>query len=117
MQKERKEINIQVGKAIKEARENANLTQAKFAEMTQLGTKNVSAIECGKVGISLETLKRICTVLSISSDRILFGEQSKNNIDFLVERLQRLNPEQLHITANIINSVLEAFALENNPKK
>lgn len=116
MQKERKEINIQIGKAIKEARECANLTQARFAEMVQLGTKNVSAIECGNVGVSLETLKRICTVLSVSSDHILFGEQTENNISFLMERLKRLTEEQLDITVDIVNKLLEAFALNENSK-
>ena len=116
MQKERKEINIQIGKAIKEAREGAKLTQAKFAEMIQLGTKNVSAIECGNVGISLETLKKICNVLSISSERILFGQESESDIDFLVERLEHLTPEQLDITIDVINSLLAAFALDEHSK-
>ena len=115
MQKERKEINIQIGKAIKEVREDAKLTQAKFAEMVQLGTKNISAIECGNVGISLETLKRICNVLSIPSDRILFGQRPENDISFLVERMEHLTPKQLDITVDVINKLLEAFALSENP--
>ena len=72
---ERKEINIEIGQRIKEAREKAGLTQKRFSELIGLGPKSVSALERGTVGISLTTLKKICLVLSISSDQILFGER------------------------------------------
>lgn len=33
---------------------------------------------------------------------------------FLVERMERLTPKQLNITVDIINKLLEAFALSEN---
>ena len=80
---ERKEINIEIGQRIKEAREKAGLTQERFSELIGLGPKSVSALERGTVGISLTTLKKICLVLSISSDQILFGEREKNELSQL----------------------------------
>ena len=47
--KEKKDINVLVGSRIKKAREAAGYTQDKFAEMIQMGTKNLSAIERGLV--------------------------------------------------------------------
>lgn len=55
---ERKEINIEIGQRIKEAREKAGLTQERFSELIGLGPKSVSALERGTVGISLTTLKK-----------------------------------------------------------
>lgn len=75
---ERKEINIKIGARIKAEREKAGLTQERFSEVIGMGTKSVSVLERGTVGISLSTLKKICRVLSVSSDRILFGQTGQN---------------------------------------
>ena len=82
---EKKEINIEIGARIKAEREKVGLTQERFSELIGLGPKSVSAFERGTVGISFVTLKKICRVLSVSSDQILFGqpEQSKNDLDEL----------------------------------
>ena len=109
--KTKKEINVEIGGRIKTAREAAGLTQDRFAELVGMGSKNISAIERGMVGISLSSMQKICQVLSVSSDSLLFGYQVKNDAQALASRLGRLSPEQFHIVSNIVNNVLEAFAL------
>ena len=52
----KKEINILVGINIKREREKAGLTQDQFSEMLGIGSKSLSAVERGVVGISLTTL-------------------------------------------------------------
>ena len=74
----KKEINIQVGEQIKAARETAKITQEQLAEKIEVSPQFVSDAERGLVGVSLATLKRICVELSVSSDRILFGERERN---------------------------------------
>jgi transcriptional regulator with XRE-family HTH domain len=112
--KEKKNINIEIGGRIKKAREAAGLTQERFAELIQLGTKNVSAIERGVVGISLTTVQRICQVLSISSDMLFFDNIEMNNeVQVLTERLDHLSPEQFEIAKGILNKLFEAFTLDN----
>lgn len=109
--KEKKEVNIRVGQNIKNAREAAGLTQERFAELISLAPKNVSDIERGVVGISIGSLVRICEVLSIPSDDILFGHSAngtpRNNIS---ERLDRLPQKQFEIALDIINKLFEAFS-------
>lgn len=56
--KEKKPINLEIGKNVKQVRENAGLTQECLAELIGLGVKHLSAIECGAVGVSLATLKQ-----------------------------------------------------------
>lgn len=109
---ERKEINVEIGQRIKEAREKAGLTQERFSELIGLGPKSVSALERGTVGISLTTLKKICLVLSISSDQILFGEREKNELSQLAASLELLPPEEFRIIREIVLKLLEAFALK-----
>lgn len=110
-QRQKKEINVKIGNQIKLARETAGLTQEKFAELVSLAPKNVSDIERGVVGISIGKLIRICEILGVSSDTILFGTASGNNVDDLTDRLKNLPPEQFEIALDIINKLFLAFAL------
>lgn len=113
---DKKKINVEIGLRIKEEREKAGLTQEKFAELIGLGPKSVSAFERGTVGISFTTLKKICQVLSVSSDQILFGNTAKNENDLseLVRRLERLSPRQYSITKEIIFKLMEAFSFDSS---
>lgn len=111
---EKKPLNIEIGQRIKEQREAAKLTQEDFSEMIGLGVKHVSAMERGAVGVSLTTLKKVCTVLSISSDAILFGSVEKNDVDALTDRLKRLTPKQYRVAKAMMSNLLEAFAIDND---
>lgn len=111
--KDKKSINIEIGARIKNAREAAELTQERFAELVELGPKNVSAIECGAVGVSIASLRRICEVLNISSDTLLFDPAEEiSEATLLADRLTRLSPEQFAIVKAVFNKLMEAFALK-----
>ncbi len=106
---DKKEIDILVGANIKREREKAGYTQERFSELIGIGPKSLSAAERGVVGVSLSTLLKICQVLSISSDVLLFAESQSNAVQGLAQQLQRLTPEQFEIAENIIYNVLKAF--------
>ena len=108
--REKKEVNVKIGNQIRVARESAGLTQDRFAEMVSLAPKNVSDIERGVVGISIGTLIRICETLAISSDSILFGEVTGNDVKCISDRLSNLPSDQFEIALDIINKLFEAFA-------
>nr|WP_305147380.1 helix-turn-helix transcriptional regulator [Butyricicoccus faecihominis] len=104
-----KEINRHIGNEIRKARERAGLTQEQFGELVSLGTKNVSDIERGVAGITVSTLRRICEKLSISSDLIIIGDQGKNDVKYLAERLERLPPAQFAAVESFLNEVFQLF--------
>lgn len=114
--KEKKPINIEIGQRVKQEREAAGLTQERFSELVGLGEKHISAIECGAVGLSLSSLQKICTVLAVPSDVIVFGRFKKNDTGELTNRLSRLSSQQYKIANDIICKLLEAFALDNENK-
>lgn len=111
--KEKKDINIQIGNGIRIARERAGLTQEQFGEIVSLGTKNVSDIERGVTGITISTLKRICEKLSISSDLIIFGDQGKNDVEYIADKLERLPPEQFAAIKTFLNQAIALFSQLN----
>ncbi|MFI3174563.1 MAG: helix-turn-helix transcriptional regulator [Bacillota bacterium] len=103
---QKKEINIEIGARVKYYREQSNFTQEKFAELLEMETNSISSIERGAVGISITTLKKICLLLSISSDELLFDVPQENDVTIIANRLRKLSPEQLTITSDIISKLL-----------
>lgn len=113
---EKKELDILIGGNIKRERIKAGYTQEKFSELIGMGTKSLSAVERGTVGVSLVTLMKICRILSISSNSLLFENTPKNDVQALTERLERLTPDQFAIASDVLCKLLEAFALGEKQK-
>ncbi len=114
---EKKPINVEIGENVKRVRESAGLTQARFAELLGLGEKHISAIECGAAGLSLATLQRICTLLSVPADLLLFGTPENGSCDertaamqFITERLSRLPDHRFWAVKDILDKLLELTA-------
>lgn len=107
--KERKEINIQIGDRIKVAREKRGYTQDKFSELVGVSLQYVSDLERGVVGTSIATLIKICTVLHVSSDYILFGDAGNAENSGNRDQLCHLSPEQADIVERGVNLLLEAM--------
>ena len=108
----KKEINISIGSNIKKAREKAGLTQEQLSEMIGIGPKSLSAVERGTVGISITTLQKICNILPVSSDSLIFGSNTQNDVKGLAQRLERLTPKQYEIARDTLYILLKAFDLK-----
>ena len=109
--RERKEINVEVGRRIRQAREAAGLTQERFAELIGISPQNVSCVERGLAGVSLTVLRRMCEILRVSSDLLLMGDLGDNDVETLAARLRQLPPEQFRVVQEILNRVLELTSL------
>lgn len=109
--REKKAINVEVGRRVREAREAAGLTQERFAELVGISPQNVSCVERGLAGVSLTVLRRMCEILQVSSDSLLMGESGNNQAEAIAHRLEKLPPEQFRVVREVINSVLELTAL------
>ncbi len=109
MMKERKDVNVQIGRRIQEAREISGYTQEKLADKVDVSTQYISDLERGVVGTSVPTLIKICNTLCISSDYILMGKNEQNDISGILSRLQHLSKDEINIVENSINLMIEAF--------
>lgn len=107
--REKKEINIQIGEQIRIARENARLTQEQLAERIDVSPQYISDLERGVVGISLQTLKRFCISMGVSSDQILFAAHPDNDVSAVAEKCRRLSPKQFTLLSEIIDRYIEAL--------
>ena len=108
----KKDLNVLVGGNIKREREKAGFTQDQFSELLGIGSKSLSSVERGVVGVSLATLLRICDILHISANVLLYEQSQSNDADSLALQLKQLNAEQLEIASDMMKNLMKAFSLE-----
>ena len=106
-----------IGAHVRTARMRAELTQEQLSESIGVTSQYLSDLERGLVGISISTLVRICLRLNVSSDFLLFGEDSPGsggNLT-LVEKIQRLPESKARIVENGVDLLLEAIEMDPRP--
>ena len=108
----RKDLNILVGANIKREREKAGFTQDQFSELLGIGSKSLSSIERGVVGVSLHTLLKCCDILHISANVLLYEQAHKNDVDSIALQLNMLDSEQFRIASDVMMNLFKAFSLE-----
>jgi len=108
----RKDLNVLVGTNIKREREKAGFTQDQFSELLGIGSKSLSSIERGVVGVSLSTLLRISDILHISANVLLYEQDQKNDVDGIALQMKMLSAEQFEIVSEVICNLMKAFSLE-----
>ena len=84
------EINMEIGQQIKSAREAARLTQEQLAEILDCTPQYISMMENGRYGISIKMLRKLCLKLNVSSDSILFPNDSRTAMDMVNYKCRQL---------------------------
>ena len=115
-QKERRKLNIEIGARYKQARINAGYTQEQPAEAIDTSTQFLSDAERGVTGMSLSTIIRLCTTLSVSADYILLGQSSRDSYIPLSfdARISHLSEQERHILETQINLTIQAFKVHQD---
>lgn len=108
----KKEIDKRIGLRIREKREALGYSRELFAEKAEMSPTFLANIEFGTIGFSETTLIKICKVLSVSADLLLFGSERTGEFSRVAEMLSGLDEKYLpHIEAFIaayVKSVLLA---------
>ena len=105
-------MNILIGTNIKREREKAGFTQDRFSELLEIGSKSLSSIERGVVGASLATLLKMCDILHISANVLLYEQTRENDVDSITSQLEMLSAEQFEIASDVMTNLFKAFSLE-----
>jgi hypothetical protein len=90
---------------IRKAREEMGYTREKFAELLDVSVSYMAEVERGRTGISVKMLVKICNVLGLSADYILFGEKRTDD-EKLLEKLNRINPQYIPLLDSVITALL-----------
>ena len=106
MPRESKSINIEIGARIKERRTALKLTRDGLARLTGYSANFIQEVECGRSGLSSESIKAFATALHVSADFLLFGHES-DGFEHVVARLRTVPPEKLEHVIRIIDEAVE----------
>lgn len=116
---QRQELNTEIGKRCKKARIAAKLTQEKLGELLDVNSQFISDVERGCVGVSLLTLKSLSQILGVTTDYLIMGEEleNKNNQLILGNRIIHLSDAEYLIMEQNINTILQAFRINEYGRK
>ncbi|MBM6884705.1 helix-turn-helix domain-containing protein [Pseudoflavonifractor phocaeensis] len=96
---------------IRKAREDAGYTREKFAELLDVSVSYLAEVERGHTNVSVKTLIKICNVLGLSADYVLFGENREADT-LLLEKIHRLDKKYLPLLTDLINDLLALYEKE-----
>ena len=108
----KKALNALVGANIKREREKAGFTQDRFSELLGIGSKSLSSVERGVVGVSLSTLLKCCEILHISANVLLYEQNQIKDVENITMQLKMLSAEQLEVASDVIKNLCKAFSLK-----
>ncbi|MCR5021673.1 helix-turn-helix transcriptional regulator [Ruminococcus sp.] len=97
------ELNyMEIGARIRKSRESQMFTQEKLAEMLDVSVKFISDIELGAKGMSLKTLNKLSQSLLITTDYILYGNDSEAEIGEIMMLLQKCPTEKRKYAVDLL---------------
>mgnify|MGYP003301747508 CR=1 FL=1 len=83
MNREKKDINVEIGARLREIRDNLHKSQADMAEALEITDDHYRKIEAGQVGLTLEKIKILFEKLHIDSTYLITGTKQE---DFDLEK-------------------------------
>ena len=90
---------------IRNTRETQGYTREKFAEELDVSVSYLAEVERGRTGISVKMLVKICTLLGLSADYVLFGTERDDDRKRL-DSINRIESKYLPLLDNVISELL-----------
>ncbi len=105
---------VEFGEKLKQVREERGLTQQSLAECLYVTRQAVSRWECGARYPDLLTAKKVATVLNVSLDELLSGEELTEGVEkepVLEKTIESILQTILYAMATMIYLLLSIFSL------
>ena len=90
---------------IRKAREELGYTREKFAEKLDVSVSYLAELERGRTGISVKMLIKVCNVLGLSADYVLFGSERQDD-NLRLDAIHRIDKKYLPLLDKIITELL-----------
>ena len=86
---------------IRQAREDMGYTREQFAEKLDVSVSYMAEVERGRTGISVKMLIKICNLLGLSADYILFGTDRDSDAA-LSDKIHRIDQKYIPLLNKIV---------------
>ena len=90
---------------IRKAWEDMGYTREQFAEKLDVSVSYLAELERGRTGISVKMLIKVCNVLGLSSDYVLFGSQRAGD-ELRLDAIHRIDEKYLPLLDRMIEELL-----------
>ena len=90
---------------IRKAREEMGYTREKFAEKLDVSVSYLAELERGRTGISVKMLIKVCNVLGLSADYVLFGNERTED-EMRLDAIRRIDEKYLPLLDKVIEELL-----------
>lgn len=90
---------------IRKAREDLGYTREKFAEKLDVSVSYLAELERGRTGISVKMLVKVCNVLGLSADYVLFGNDRQEDAQRL-DAIHRIDEKYLPLLDRVVTELL-----------
>lgn len=90
---------------IRKAREEQGYTREKFAEALDVSVSYLAELERGRTGVSVKMLVKICKVLGLSADYILFGDE-RGPDDLRLDKIHKIDEKYIPLLDRVIAELL-----------
>ena len=90
---------------IRKAREDMGYTREQFAEKLDVSVSYMAEVERGRTGISVKMLIKICDLLGLSADYILFGADRDHDA-LLLDKIHRIDDMYIPLLDKLITELL-----------
>ena len=90
---------------IRQARENMGYTRERFAEKLDVSVSYLAELERGRTGISVKMLIKVCNVLGLSADYVLFGTE-RDTDSLRNDAVHRIDDKYIPLLDKVISELL-----------
>lgn len=96
-----------IGKRIQSRRKQLGYTQEQLAEMMNVSIQMISNLERGNKAIRIDNLINLSQILNVSTDYILTGKETREDIGSLALRISQLPVRDRNIVGKLVDYCLE----------
>ena len=103
-------IEKEIGKRVQEYRKKKKLTQEELAEILEISTNHLSALERGMYNIKLDLLVQIINALDCSADDIfcdVINNGYKARASRLSDKIESLSPEEQAKIFDVVETMVK----------
>lgn len=102
MNKNKNELQLQIGENVRQCRDSKGLTQEELAEICNFSAAYCLQIETGQRMMSIETLVQVAEGLQTSADILIYGNTKDGRILHIVKMLESMPNDDLEFIENNI---------------
>lgn len=107
----KKEIDCAIGQRIRDKREMLGYSREYVAEQAEMSPSFLADVELGVKGFSASTLIKLCRVLGLSADYILFGNEHPIDYSSAAELLSGLDKKYLPHVEELLAAYVKSIRL------